>query len=72
MITESMLEKLMERYSHVHPLIFQRSVEKAKSDVDLFDILDSIPNNYPIVWDEEKRSWKTTEDMLQSKHLSFL
>lgn len=58
---------LQEKYSHLHPLIFQRSLEKAESNGELFDILDSIPDDYPIVWDDEKRRWVFTKDLLQSQ-----
>lgn len=56
---------LKARYPHVHPLMFQRSLEKAKSNGDLFDILEGIPKQYPIVWDDKKRCWKHTDDLLQ-------
>jgi hypothetical protein len=54
---------LKKRYAHLHPLLFQRSLEKAKSDVELFDILSRI-GEYPIIWDEDERTWKKT-DLLQ-------
>jgi hypothetical protein len=49
---------LQIRYSHIHPLIFMRSLEKAKSNGELFDILETIPKEYPIRWDEDNRCWK--------------
>jgi hypothetical protein len=54
---------LQERYSHIHPLLFHRSLEKAKSNGELFDILDSMPEP-PIVWDDKLRRWIST-DLLQ-------
>ena len=65
-IMDEVQEALQKRYSHLHPLIFQRSLEKATSNGELFDILESIPD-YPIVWDEKIRRWVKTEDLLQSK-----
>lgn len=62
-------EALRKRYSHLHPLLFQRSLEKARSDGELFDILESIPEAHPIIWDEESRRWIHTPDLLQSEHL---
>jgi hypothetical protein len=60
-------QALRERYSNLHPLLFQRSLEKASSNGELFDILEGIPSDYPIVWDDDTKSWIHTEDMLQSK-----
>lgn len=60
---EMVLKKLKERYSHVHPTIFHRSCAYAKSPGDLFDILESLPKVYPIVWQESKRQWITVEDI---------
>lgn len=67
MIEESVLTGLRKRYSNIHPLIFARSAEKAKSGGELFDILETIPVNYPIVWSEECRKWVTTNDIFQSQ-----
>ena len=61
-------EALRKRYPHIYPLVFQRSVEKAESDGELFDILETIPE-YPIVWDEKIRRWVHT-DLLQSSEIS--
>lgn len=58
---------LKERYSSLHPLLFQRSLEKAKTDVELFDILEGIPKGYPLVWDEDNHCWKQTDDLLQGR-----
>lgn len=62
-----MQKALKERYSHLHPLIFQRSLEKAENNAELFDILEIVPDKYPIVWDDEKRAWVFTDDLLQSQ-----
>tara|TARA_Y100000034_G_scaffold71132_1_gene85786 strand:+ start:272 stop:487 length:216 start_codon:yes stop_codon:yes gene_type:complete len=60
---------LRERYPNLHPLIFQRSLEKAESNGELFDILETIPEGRPIVWDDKKRAWVVTDDLLQSQHV---
>lgn len=60
-------EALRNRYSHLHPLVFQRSLEKATSDGELFDILESYPTESPVVWDDEARRWIHTNDLLQAK-----
>jgi len=54
---EKIINKLKERYASVHPLIFQRSVERSKTETELFDILDTIPKGFPIVWSEEDSKW---------------
>jgi hypothetical protein len=64
MVTESIVEGLKRRYDKVHPLIFLRSVEKARNDVDLFDILETLPADYPIVWNQEEHCWVHTADLL--------
>lgn len=60
--------KLKERYYHIHPLIFQRSLERANTNVELFDILEELPQEFPIVWDESIRRWKHTDDLLQGQN----
>jgi hypothetical protein len=59
MKTKSVQDALKQRYIHLHPVLFARSVEKAESDSELFDILETIPE-YPLVWDENSRRWVTT------------
>ena len=65
MFDPEVLEKLKERYGHLHPLIFRRSMERADDDAQLFEILDSFPKDYPLVWDEELHCWETTDDIFQ-------
>jgi hypothetical protein len=57
---------LKSRYSHVHPLMFQRSLERAKTNGELFDLLESIPKTMPIVWNEQQSCWETTDNLLQA------
>jgi hypothetical protein len=61
------VEKLRERYSHYHPMIFHRSVERAQTTTELFDILDSLPNVFPLVWCEKKSRWITAPDLYLSQ-----
>ena len=58
-INDDLLKGFQQRYSFMHPLIFKRSVEKAKTPGDLFDILENIPQVFPIVWNEDEHCWKT-------------
>jgi len=56
MIEDSIICALRKRYENLHPLVFNRSVEKAESAMELFDILEAIPNT-PFSWDEKNRRW---------------
>lgn len=62
MITSDLKEKMRERYNYLHPLLFQRSCEYAESGGDLFDILESVPEQ-PCAWDQKKRRWVTIKDL---------
>jgi len=59
--------KLRERYSWIHPVLFQRMVERAKNEVELFDILDTVPSSLPVVWDIEKRRLSAVMDILRQQ-----
>lgn len=59
-------EALRERYSHLHPLIFHRTIEKAATNVELFDILEGYPKEYPVIWDGYKKRWVHTKNLLQT------
>jgi hypothetical protein len=67
MISQIIVKSLKERYNKLHPLIFHRSIERAKNDVELFDILDCVPSLFPIVWCETERKWITTQDIHQTE-----
>lgn len=54
--------KLKERYNFLHPLVFYRSLEKAKSPSHLFDTLETIPE-FPFLWVDN--CWKNTTDLSQ-------
>lgn len=60
MIEEKTLEVFRQRYSYIHPLLFWRSVEKAKTPGELFDILEGVPSDFPLIWDEDQHCWKIT------------
>ena len=66
MITESIVQKLRERYPSIHQIIFHRSIERARSDGDLFDILDSFPERYPVAWCESSYRWIVVDDIYQT------
>ncbi len=57
------MDGLRRRYSSLHPLIFQRSVERATSAGEAFDILEGVPAAFPLMWDDQERKWTTPTDM---------
>lgn len=57
---------LRERYGHIHPLLFFRSLERAETDGELFDLLHDMPNEFPLIWNEQDKKWNVTNDLLQS------
>lgn len=63
MIDPIVIQRLREKYCNIHPLIFHRSVQKAKSNGDLFDILSTIPEKYPINWSQTERRWVTVPEI---------
>jgi hypothetical protein len=67
MIPEELLKALKSKYASVHPLMFHRSKERSKTAGDLFDILDTMPTEFPIVWNEESKRWVSTKDLFQAK-----
>jgi hypothetical protein len=62
MLDEKIVDKLRKKYSDLHPLLFQRSVERAKSNGDLFDIVDTVPHKYPLMWNEKENRWSNVAD----------
>lgn len=72
MLDQNVVKKLKEKYSHLHPLLFHRSMEKAKSNGDLFDILDTVPDQYPVVWNDRDNRWMTFTDLFLKKELDEL
>jgi hypothetical protein len=71
MLDNQVVQKLKEHYFQIHPLLFHRSQERARSNGDLFDILDSIPKEFPIIWDEVSYRWVSTVDLFQSKEFAL-
>ncbi len=54
-------EAFKQRYGHLHPLLFLRSVERADSLAALDDILVAVPENYPLRWDAAAARWVTID-----------
>lgn len=63
-IDERALANFREKYSHLHPLVFHRSMERASSAIELFEILEGVPVGRPFVWDESKRAWVPEGDLM--------
>ena len=64
-----LVDKLRERYPSMHPLMFQRSVERTKNFNDLFDVLETFQTKFPIVW--EAGRWVATKDFVQISKFEF-
>lgn len=71
MIPKETIEALKAKYSTVNTLMFYRSKERSKTAGELFDILDTMPKEFPMVWNEENKRWVTTKDLFQAKTFSF-
>jgi len=71
MLDAAVVNNLRERYSAIHPLAFHRSVERAESVGELFDILDTFPKSFPIVWDEQQRRWIHVEEASLKNSFDF-
>jgi hypothetical protein len=62
MISDDFIISIKKRYKDLHPLVFQRSLEKADNEVELFEILESIPKA-PFIWDDSSKSWSKIPDL---------
>ena len=65
------VDMLRRRYAALHPLLFHRSLEKAASPGELFDILDTVPARYPVTWNDETRRWEHVNDLTLSHAFDF-
>jgi len=66
MIDEETILNMQKKYKDVIPMVFHRSVEYAKDAGELFDILEALPDELPVIWDSEIRRWVVTDDLTQS------
>jgi hypothetical protein len=62
---KEIVNKLRDKYVHIHAVLFQRILEKAKDEYELFDILDTIPNSLPLVFDGHNRRLVTPQDIFK-------
>lgn len=63
-IDESALANFRSKYAGVHPLVFQRSLERASSLMNLYEILEGLPPEPPYSWDESRRAWARDDDVM--------
>jgi len=66
MIDKKVLENIKEKYKNVHPLMFTRSIEKSKTNGELFDIISTIPEGFPVIWNDSKKRWIKINDLFLS------
>lgn len=71
-LSEKELSNFKSKYSGVHPLVFHRSLEKAVSALDLFEILESMPSKAPFSWNDDTRSWVVDEDIMGVERLKSM
>lgn len=61
-IDQSVFDSLKKRYCDVHPILFNRCLEKSSTVGEIFEQLETIKDlmaegDYPIVWDDAARRW---------------
>jgi len=66
------LANFRSKYAAVHPLAFQRSLERASSALELFEMLEGVPSGCPFSWDEKSRSWTKDEDVMAVESLKSM
>ena len=71
MLDATVVSSLREKFKDIHPLVFHRSVERAENLGELFDVLDTFPENHPVVWDEQTRRWVHTKDPTLANRFDF-
>lgn len=59
--------KLRRRYADIATPLFDRSVSRASTLTELFDILDTMPPKLPVVWNPGTRRWKAVADILAQR-----
>lgn len=69
---ERTIANFRSKYCEVHPLVFQRSLERASSELELFEILEGLPRNAPFSWDDQKRAWVPNADIMAVEALKSM
>jgi len=68
-LEDSCVDAFRKRYQHLNALVFYRSLEKARDQMDLFEILESVPDSLPFSWDENEHAWIKDDDIMAQKKL---
>lgn len=55
---------LRKRYAAIPEVLFQRSLALCQDEVELFDVLDTMLDSYPLVWDKTDRRWRKVSELL--------
>ena len=55
--SSDIVSALKKRYANLPPLLLSRSIERAKNEVELFDILETVPVGLPLLWCNTRRRW---------------
>lgn len=71
-LEDSVTANFRAKYPHVHPLVFHRSVERATTLLELFDILEGVPKDPPFSWDDSKRRWLRDDDFMGASALKSI
>ena len=66
------IEAFKKRYQHLNPLVFYRSLEKARDQMDFFEILESVPDRPPFSWGENEHTWVRDDDVIAQKKLKIM
>jgi|GEM_PF-3157520 hypothetical protein len=66
------IEALKKRYWHLNSLVFYRSLEKARDQMDFFEILERVPDRLPFSWDENEHAWVRDDDIIAQKKLKTM
>jgi hypothetical protein len=66
---DSCIEVLKKRYKNINALVFHRSLEKARDQIDFFEILEGVPDRLPFSWDENRHAWVKDDDIMAQKKL---
>ena len=69
---DPVLRNFKAKYAYVHPLVLHRSVERAKSFLNLFEILESLPKDGPFSWSEGDAAWVRDDDVMAIESLKSI
>lgn len=64
MSSDELVKKLKERYNNIHPLLFARCRERARTDDEFFNFLEDLSTHNwdePVKWDDENRTFSNCD-----------